>query len=83
MSVFKNGIRTTEFFKDHDKLRSGIITENQFICGLMLAVGKEAQLSRQEVQKLAEFYRLPDGRVNYKEFCDAMENGNPRSLKNF
>ena len=27
--VFKNGIRTTEFFKDHDKLNSGVITENQ------------------------------------------------------
>ena len=29
IAVHKNGIRTTEFFKDHDKLRSGIITENQ------------------------------------------------------
>ena len=28
-AVYKNGIRTTEFFKDHDKLRSGIITETQ------------------------------------------------------
>ncbi len=27
--VYKNGIRTTEFFRDHDKLRSGVITENQ------------------------------------------------------
>jgi len=31
--VFKNGIRTTEFFKDHDKLNSGVITENQ-VCGI-------------------------------------------------
>ena len=28
-AVYKNGIRTTEFFRDHDKLRSGVITENQ------------------------------------------------------
>ena len=28
-AIHKNGIRTTEFFKDHDKLRSGEITENQ------------------------------------------------------
>jgi len=28
-AVYKNGVRTTEFFKDHDKLNSGIITENQ------------------------------------------------------
>ncbi|WAQ95285.1 hypothetical protein MAR_027975 [Mya arenaria] len=74
VAVFKNGIRTTEFFKDHDKLRSGIITENQFVCGLALAVGKEAQLSRAEIQKVVEYYRQPDGRVKYKEFCDIMEN---------
>jgi len=56
-------------------LRSGIITENQFVCGLALAVGKEAQLSRPEIQKVVEYYRQPDGRVQYKEFCDMMENG--------
>ena len=28
-AIYKNGIRTTEFFRDHDKLRSGVITENQ------------------------------------------------------
>lgn len=75
MAVYKNGIRTVEFFKDHDKLRSGIITENQFVCGLALACGKEAHLTRPEIQKVVEFYRLPDGRVLYKDFCDLMENG--------
>ncbi|GFR65921.1 hypothetical protein ElyMa_001958300 [Elysia marginata] len=74
VSVYKNGIRTIEFFKDHDKLRSGVITENQFVCGLALACGKEAQLSRPEIQKVVEYYRLPDGRIQYKEFCDSMEN---------
>ncbi|XP_071808477.1 uncharacterized protein [Asterias amurensis] len=74
IAVHKNGIRTTEFFCDHDKLRSGVITENQFKCGLMLCVGKEGCLTRGEVQQLAEFYKLPDGRVRYKEFCDLMEN---------
>ncbi|XP_076448305.1 uncharacterized protein LOC143285015 [Babylonia areolata] len=74
VAIFKNGIRSLEFFKDHDKLRSGIITENQFICGLVLAAGKEAQLSRGEIQKIVEFYRVPDGRVRYREFCDMLEN---------
>ncbi len=32
-AVYKNGIRTTEFFIDHDKLRSGLITANQ-VCKL-------------------------------------------------
>lgn len=74
-AVHKNGIRTTEFFRDHDKLRKGIITENQFVCGLMLCVGKEAHLTRGEVQKVVDFYKNDEGRVAYKEFCDKMENG--------
>lgn len=74
-AVHKNGIRTTEFFRDHDKLRKGIITENQFVCGLMLCAGKEAHLTRGEVQKLVDFYKDSEGRVAYKEFCDKMENG--------
>ena len=75
VAVFKNRVRTIEFFRDFDKLRKGVITEHQFVCSLMLAIGKEAQLSRGEIQKIVEFYREPDGRVRYKEFCDMMENG--------
>lgn len=74
VAVFKSGVRTTEYFKDHDKLRHGVITDNQFVCGLSLAIGKEAALSRSEVQKVVEHYRTVDGRVRYKEFCDMMEN---------
>ncbi|KAL9961377.1 hypothetical protein ACROYT_G030301 [Oculina patagonica] len=73
-AIHKNGIRTTEFFKDHDKLRSGEITENQFICGLSLCCGTQAHLSREEIQKVVDVYRQPDGRVRYKEFCHIMEN---------
>ena len=73
--MFKYGIRTIEFFKDHDKLRSGAITDNQFLCGLSLSVGTQAQLSRPEMQKVCEYFRQSDGRVKYKEFCDIMENG--------
>jgi len=74
LAVVKNGLRTTEFFKDHDKLRSGIITENQFICGMSLCCGTAANLSRDEIQQLANYYRTEDGRVCYREFCQVMEN---------
>ena len=75
VTVYKDGIRTTEFFRDHDKLRSGLITENQFVCGLSLCCEKSQQLTREEVQLLINCYRNDDGRVKYREFCDAMENG--------
>lgn len=47
----------------------------QFICGLSLCCGTQAHLSRDEIQKVVDVYRQPDGRVRYKEFCDIMENG--------
>ena len=50
------------------------ITENQFANGLSLAVGKEAQLSRAEIQKVVEFYRTSPGGVRYREFCEMLEN---------
>jgi len=73
-AVHKHGIRTTEFFKDHDKLRSGIITKNQFVCGLSLCCGTQANLSRDEIDILVGHYQTDDGRVRYKEFCNLMEN---------
>ena len=81
VAVYKNGVRTIEFFKDYDRLRSGVITANQFVCGLSLAVGKEAQLDRQEIQRVVEFYRVPDGRVRYRDFCGMMDNGECVSSK--
>ena len=76
VAIYKNRVRSIEFFKDYDRLRSGIITEHQFNSALVLAIGKEAQLSPPEVQKVIEYYRTPDGRVQYKEFCDMLEHGN-------
>lgn len=74
IAVHKHRVRTPEFFKDYDPLRSGVITEQQFICGLSLAIGSEAQLSRGDMQKVVEFYKRSDGRVGYKEFVDMLEN---------
>ncbi len=73
--MYKNRIRTTEFFCDHDKLRTGIITENQFICGLSLFLGQRLQLTREEMKRIGAHYQLSDGRIRYKDFCDLMENG--------
>jgi Ca2+-binding EF-hand superfamily protein len=72
--AFRDGIRTTEFFQDHDKLRSGLITTNQFVCGLSLCCGKSLQLSRDGIQLLVDHYQTPDGRVQYRDFCETMEN---------
>ena len=47
----------------------------QFVCGLTVCCGSALKLSRDEVQRVVDYYKTPDGRVRYKEFCDLMENG--------
>jgi hypothetical protein len=74
LATHKNGIRISDFFKDYDRLRSGVITENQFMCALSLAVEKQANLSRNDIGKLVEHYRRPDGRCYYKAFTDLIDN---------
>jgi len=74
VAVYRAGIRTTEFFKDYDRLRCGRITERQFLSALKLAVGNEAQLVPENGERIVGFYRCPDGSVNYREFCEMLEN---------
>ena len=53
----------------------------QFVCGLCLSVGQQAQLSQEEIGKIAQHYRNQDGRIRYREFCDMMENSQwPQTL---
>ncbi|CAF1138992.1 unnamed protein product [Adineta steineri] len=74
IATFKYGVRISDFFKDYDKLRSGIMTETQFESALSLSIQKQAFLNMNDIKKIAEYYRRPDGRVYYKEFVDSMEN---------
>jgi hypothetical protein len=36
VGFFRSRVRPVDFFADHDKLRSGLVTENQFVCGSTL-----------------------------------------------
>eukprot|EP00117_Sycon_ciliatum_P041916 scpid16142/ scgid5850/ len=72
-AVYHNRIRSTEFFVDYDRHNHGIVTDNQFICGLMLCCGKQAHLNRQDTQLLVEHFRQDAGRVNYRQFCHLLE----------
>lgn len=75
IAVVKHGIRTTEFFRDFDKLRTGKCSEAQFSASLTLAVGKQTKLTPSEIAQLANHFCAADGRVCYGEFCDSMESG--------
>eukprot|EP00042_Codosiga_hollandica_P037034 m.288100 g.288100 ORF g.288100 m.288100 type:complete len:928 (-) comp55034_c0_seq1:99-2882(-) len=71
VGFFRSRVRPLDFFADHDKLRSGLVTENQFICGLSLACSARdgANLTRDELQLIASEFSNGAGHVKYRDFC--------------
>ena len=49
------------------------------MCGLSLCCEKSANLTREEIKKVAQYYMTTDGRVKYKKFCDMIENSKTTS----
>ncbi|CAF0814337.1 unnamed protein product [Brachionus calyciflorus] len=74
ITCHKEGIRIADFFKDFDRLRSGIITDRQFASALSLSVKKPANLSEDDLRQLIEYHRRSDDRCDYKMFIDTVEN---------
>lgn len=59
--VFKQRIRTNEFFCDNDKLRKGVVTRNQFARGLSMIHPK---LTKEEIDAVADYCSI-DGKQSY------------------
>ena len=52
ISCHKHGLRVGDFFKDYDKLRSGIITDSQFASGLTIVIKGAASLNEDDISQL-------------------------------
>lgn len=74
LASYKYGIRVHDFFKDSDGLRSGMVTDRQFVTGLTNGFLKPANLCNEDINQLAEYFKQPNGRIDYKSFCDSVEN---------
>eukprot|EP00743_Colponemidia_sp_Colp-15_P002007 GILK01002181.1.p1 GENE.GILK01002181.1~~GILK01002181.1.p1 ORF type:complete len:916 (-),score=199.27 GILK01002181.1:158-2905(-) len=69
-AVMTNRIRIGEFFRDFDKLRSGLVTAEKFKTGLTMS---NLRLTVPEVQVLVDRYGNGHGQVRWREFVDAVE----------
>ena len=77
VGFYRSRVRPIDFFADHDTLRCGLVTENQFVCGLTLALSAHdsAQVSREEYQAVASAFKNETGHIRYREFCQIADNG--------
>ncbi|KAJ2997789.1 hypothetical protein HDV02_005158 [Globomyces sp. JEL0801] len=64
--VYKNRLRLTEFFKDYDRHNSGVVTQSQFLTGIVLA---RLPVEESGLQVLVKKYATADGRANYRDMC--------------
>merc|ERR1712110_229736 len=73
-------IRVSEFFQDYDKLRSGYVSVPQFFRCLWQTLS--LKLTDEEERAMSMKYGLlNNGKINYKTFCDVIEQHfNPNHL---
>ena len=66
-------MRVSEFMRDFDKLRSGSITETQFLSCLSMM---KIYLSQKESEMLTDKYRNPEKEkeILWRDFCDDIDN---------
>eukprot|EP00055_Hartaetosiga_balthica_P000686 m.137217 g.137217 ORF g.137217 m.137217 type:complete len:950 (+) comp11451_c0_seq1:201-3050(+) len=76
LTFLKTHVRPLEYFRDYDKLRTSLITKNQFECGISLACSAPGglRLSRAQVQVLVDNYKTDEDKIKYRQFCTEVDN---------
>jgi len=67
--VYKERIRVNEFFRDWDHHNCGLVSEFQFRSVLPLL---NLRLDQKEINIIVRFYQIKDGRIKYRDFCNAI-----------
>ncbi|XP_050306314.1 uncharacterized protein LOC126743325 [Anthonomus grandis grandis] len=81
-AIFRMGINLSEYFKPLDPHKNCLISESQFISVIHGQLGGTIGLSEQEVAELADYFRVPDGRIYYTQLCDVINDSVPKFSQN-
>ncbi|CAH1119695.1 unnamed protein product [Phaedon cochleariae] len=81
-AIFRMGINLFEYFQPLDPNKSCLISESQFISVINGQLRATIGLSEQEVKELADYFRVPDGRIYYTQLCEVMHDSVPQFSDN-
>ncbi|CAG9765528.1 unnamed protein product [Ceutorhynchus assimilis] len=81
-AIFRMGINLLEYFTRLDPHKNCLISESQFISVIHGQLGATIGLSEQEVAELADYFRVPDGRIYYTQLCDVINDSVPKFSQN-
>ncbi|XP_076267066.1 uncharacterized protein LOC143200510 isoform X1 [Rhynchophorus ferrugineus] len=81
-AIFRMGINLSDYFKPLDPHKNCLISESQFISVIKGQLGGTIGLSEQEISELADYFRVPDGRIYYTQLCDVINDSVPNFGEN-
>ncbi|XP_018562489.1 uncharacterized protein LOC108904422 [Anoplophora glabripennis] len=81
-AIFRLGINLYDYFNEVDVHGICLISESQFISVVNGQLGAIIGLSDQEIAELADYFRVPDGRIYYTQLCDVIHQSVPDFDKN-
>ncbi|KAG5882903.1 hypothetical protein JTB14_020171 [Gonioctena quinquepunctata] len=81
-AIFRNGINLFEYFSSLDPHKNCLISESQFISVINGQLRATIGLSEQEVAELADYFRVPDGRIYYTQLCEVIHDSVPQFSDN-
>lgn len=81
-AIFRMGINLFEYFMPLDPHKSWLISESQFISVLNGQLRATIGLTEQEVAELADYFRVPDGRIYYTQLCQVIHDSIPNFRQN-
>lgn len=71
--VFPQRIRILDVFRDFDRQKRDEITPSQFLRCMQMLFSRRVRVNPKDAQRVIEHYAVPNGNVNYKKFCEAVE----------
>lgn len=78
-AIFRMGINLFEYFTPLDPHKTCLISESQFISVLNAHFRSSIALSEKEVAELADYFRVPDGRIYYTQLCEVTQDNLQKS----
>ncbi|CAG9816180.1 unnamed protein product [Phaedon cochleariae] len=76
-AIIRLGLNLFEYFQPLDPQRKCLISESQFISVIDKQLRKITGLSEQEIKELADYCRVPDGRIYYTQLCEVIHDNVP------
>ncbi|XP_018321327.1 uncharacterized protein LOC108734325 [Agrilus planipennis] len=81
-AIFRVGLNLWEYYLPLDHGKTNLITESQFTSVLSGPLKIVLALSDQEISELADYFKVPDGRILYRQLCEVIHGSVPDFSKN-